>query len=108
MENVWFAAALWVGLALVATLLAIWLKISTALTEILVGTVAAFALSLMIGGDVLNPRAHLVATVIGSAVVPTLVANAFFLPQHLLPRDGTAGAAPRPGGVELAPVTTSE
>jgi len=27
---------------------------------------------------------HLVATVIGSAVVPTLIANAFFLPRHLL------------------------
>jgi hypothetical protein len=27
----------------------------------------------------------LVAAVIGSAVIPTLVANAFYLPQHLLP-----------------------
>jgi Kef-type K+ transport system membrane component KefB len=31
----------------------------------------------------------LVAAVIGSAVVPTLIANAFYLPRHLLP-----GAAP--------------
>ncbi len=31
-----------VGLALLATLLAIWFKISTALTEIVVGTVAQF------------------------------------------------------------------
>jgi Kef-type K+ transport system membrane component KefB len=29
---------------------------------------------------------HLVAVVIGSAVVPTLIANAVFLPRHLLPR----------------------
>ena len=28
----------------------------------------------------------LVATVIGSAVVPTMIANAFFMPRHLLPR----------------------
>src|SRR5262249_56178468 len=28
---------------------------------------------------------HLVAAVIGSAVVPTLIANAFFMPRHLLP-----------------------
>ena len=28
---------------------------------------------------------YLVAAVIGSAVVPTLIANAFFLPRHLLP-----------------------
>ena len=27
---------------------------------------------------------YLVAAVIGSAVVPTLIANAFFLPRHLL------------------------
>jgi hypothetical protein len=40
MENVWVLASVWVGLALVATLLAIWFKISTALTEIVVGTVA--------------------------------------------------------------------
>ena len=37
MQNVWALASLWVGLALVATLLAIWFKISTALTEIVVG-----------------------------------------------------------------------
>jgi glutathione-regulated potassium-efflux system ancillary protein KefC len=28
----------------------------------------------------------LVAGVIGSAVIPTLIANAFFLPKHLLPQ----------------------
>jgi Kef-type K+ transport system membrane component KefB len=30
---------------------------------------------------------YLIATVVGSAVVPTLIANAFFLPRHLLPQD---------------------
>jgi len=40
MMNTWALAALWVGMALAATLLAIWFKISTALTEIVVGTVA--------------------------------------------------------------------
>jgi glutathione-regulated potassium-efflux system ancillary protein KefC len=29
----------------------------------------------------------LVAAVIGSAVVPTLIANAFYLPKHLLPEE---------------------
>ncbi len=33
MENVWVLAAEWVGLALVATLVAIWFRISTALTD---------------------------------------------------------------------------
>jgi len=41
----------------------------------------------------------LVAAVIGSAVVPTLIANAFYLPHHLLP-DAEGGlekeSAPRP------------
>ena len=39
MENVWLLVALWMGLALVATLPAIWLTVSTALSEIVVGTV---------------------------------------------------------------------
>jgi len=33
MENVWVLAAVWVGLAPIATLVAIWFKISTALSE---------------------------------------------------------------------------
>ena len=40
MEQVWFVAALWPLVALVAGLIANWLKISTALSEIVVGTVA--------------------------------------------------------------------
>ena len=32
-----------------------------------------------------NQYSHLVATVIGSAVIPTAIANARFLPRHLLP-----------------------
>jgi len=46
MMNTWALSALWVGLALAATLLAIWFRISTALSEIVVGTVA----QLVIGG----------------------------------------------------------
>jgi len=37
---------------------------------------------------------YLVATVIGSAVVPTMFANAWFMPRHLLPKpqqDSTRG-----------------
>lgn len=32
---------------------------------------------------------YLVATVVGSAVIPTMIANAFFLPRHLLPKAET-------------------
>ena len=41
----------------------------------------------------------LVAAVIGSAVIPTLIANAFFLPRHLLPQ---SGPAPAPAGDRAA------
>ena len=40
MTEVWAQAALWLGLALVATLISIWLRIATALSEIVVGTPA--------------------------------------------------------------------
>ena len=39
-DCVWALAALWLGLALVASLLSIWFRISTALSEIVVGTIA--------------------------------------------------------------------
>jgi Kef-type K+ transport system membrane component KefB len=40
----------------------------------------------------------LVATVIGSAVIPTVIANSFFLPRHLLPRSKKqeSGVLPAP------------
>jgi len=49
MHEVWGMAALWLGLALVATLLSIWLKIATALSEIIVGTVAQLIIGAFIG-----------------------------------------------------------
>jgi hypothetical protein len=41
MTEVWAQAALWLGLALVAMLISIWLRIATALPEIVVGTVSS-------------------------------------------------------------------
>ena len=40
MGNVWLASALWIGLALVASMLSVWVAISVALMEIIVGAVA--------------------------------------------------------------------
>jgi len=40
MDDVWLASALWVGLALIASLISIWAAISVALIEIMVGAVA--------------------------------------------------------------------
>jgi Kef-type K+ transport system membrane component KefB len=49
MHEVWGIAALWLGLALIATLLSIWLRIATALSEIVVGTVAQLVIGAFIG-----------------------------------------------------------
>src|SRR5437868_4579821 len=56
MEQVWFVAALWLALALAVTLLSIWLRISTALSEIVVGTVAQLAIGALIGAEDLGAR----------------------------------------------------
>ena len=48
MYEVWGIAALWMGLALVATLLSIRLRIATALSEIVVGTVAQLLLGVFL------------------------------------------------------------
>jgi hypothetical protein len=40
----------------------------------------------------------LVAAVIASAVVPTLIANAYFMPRHLLRVEEVDSVAPAPGG----------
>jgi multisubunit Na+/H+ antiporter MnhG subunit len=66
-----------VGLALIATLLAIWFKISTALTEIVVGTVAQFVIVAFIGHGVLGAKAGWVTFLAGAgAVVLTFLAGA--------------------------------
>jgi glutathione-regulated potassium-efflux system ancillary protein KefC len=49
MTSVWALAALWLGLAAVATLFSVWLRISTALSEIAVGTIAQLILGLAFG-----------------------------------------------------------
>lgn len=56
MEQMWFSAAVWLGLALFATLLSIWLRISVALTEIVVGTVAQLLLGVLLGPTMLDAR----------------------------------------------------
>ncbi|OGR25287.1 MAG: hypothetical protein A2277_09795 [Desulfobacterales bacterium RIFOXYA12_FULL_46_15] len=53
MSETWFLATLWLGLALIATLLSIWLRIATALSEIVVGTVAQLIIGALISSTVL-------------------------------------------------------
>ncbi len=77
MDNTWFLAALWVGLALVATLFAIWFRISTALSEIVVGTVAQLIIGVAIGGAGLGAQTPWVGFLAGTgAIVLTFLAGA--------------------------------
>ncbi len=54
MTDIYALAALWLGLALAATMLSIWLRIATAMSEIVVGTVAQLAIGAAVGGAVLG------------------------------------------------------
>jgi Kef-type K+ transport system membrane component KefB len=54
MTEVWLRAALWLGLALVATLISIHLRIATALSETVVGTVAQLLIGAFVGTTLLG------------------------------------------------------
>ena len=77
MDNTWFLAALWIGLALIATLLAIWFRVSTALSEIVVGTAAQFIVVVLIGGAGLRAQMPWIGFLAGTgAIVLTFLAGA--------------------------------
>src|SRR6267378_2150755 len=76
-QNVWFVAALWMGLALVASLVSIWAGISVALIEILVGVLAGNFLHLHASNEWINFLALL-----GSGVL-TFLAGAEIDPLSL-------------------------
>ncbi|MEA2669339.1 MAG: hypothetical protein QOJ33_2273 [Chloroflexota bacterium] len=77
MTGVWALAALWLGLALVASLLSIWFRISTALSEIVVGTIAQLIIGAAIGSAVLGTNESWVQFLSGiGAIVLTFLAGA--------------------------------
>jgi glutathione-regulated potassium-efflux system ancillary protein KefC len=77
MTNAWALSALWVGLALFATLLAIWFKVSTALSEIVVGTVAQLVIGVMLGTAGLQGNTQWITFLAGTgAIVLTFLAGA--------------------------------
>jgi Kef-type K+ transport system membrane component KefB len=77
MANTWALCALWLGLALAATLLAIWFKISTALTEIVVGTVAQLVIgAFMAQGGLLGNTQWITFLAGTGAIVLTFLAGA--------------------------------
>jgi Kef-type K+ transport system membrane component KefB len=77
MEQVWFLAATWLLLALVAVLLANLLRISTALSEIVVGTVAQVLIGALVGTEALGAKAPWITFLAGTgAIVLTFLAGA--------------------------------
>lgn len=77
MTDVWFTAALWLGLALVATLLSIWLRVATALSEIVVGTVAQLTIGAVAGVAALGAQEPWIKFLSGTgAIVLTFLAGA--------------------------------
>src|SRR5947209_10034915 len=77
MTYAWTLAALWLGLALLATLFALWFRVSTALTEIIVGTLAQLILGSWFGADVLGGNESWIKFLAGAgAIVLTFLAGA--------------------------------
>jgi Kef-type K+ transport system membrane component KefB len=77
MTGIWALAALWLGLALIASLLSIWLRVSTALSEIIVGTVAQLIIGAAIGSAILGTDETWIKVLSGTgAIVLTFLAGA--------------------------------
>ncbi len=77
MDQIWFSAALWLFLALAAVLAANWLRVSTALSEIVVGTVAQLVIGATIGSGALGAKAEWITFLAGTgAIVLTFLAGA--------------------------------
>jgi len=77
MTDIYLLAALWLGLALAATLLSIWLRIATAMSEILVGTVAQLAIGAFLGASVLGTDQSWIRFLAGTgAILLTFLAGA--------------------------------
>lgn len=77
MTEIWAQAALWLGLALVATLVSIWLRVATALSEIVVGTIAQLIIGAAIGTTILAGDASWIKFLSGAgAILLTFLAGA--------------------------------
>jgi len=77
MTEIWAQAALWLALALIATLLSIWLKVATALSEIVVGTIAQLVIGAVLGSAILAGDASWLKFLAGAgAIVLTFLAGA--------------------------------
>lgn len=77
MTEIWAQSALWLGLALIATLLSIRLRVATALSEIVVGTIAQLLIGAALGSAVLSGDSSWVKFLSGAgAMLLTFLAGA--------------------------------
>jgi glutathione-regulated potassium-efflux system ancillary protein KefC len=84
MANTWVLSAVWLGLALFATLLAIWFRVATALSEIVVGVVAQLVITAFLGVGGLLGSTQWVAYLAGAgSIVLTFLAGAELEPAIL-------------------------
>jgi glutathione-regulated potassium-efflux system ancillary protein KefC len=77
MTEIWALATLWLGLALIATLASIWLRVATALSEIVVGIIAQLIIGAALGSALLAGDATWIKFLSGAgAIVLTFLAGA--------------------------------
>jgi Kef-type K+ transport system membrane component KefB len=77
MTPVWALFTLWAGLALIASLLSVWLRVSTALTEIIVGTAAQLIIGTAFGATALGSEEPWIKFLAGiGAIMLTFLAGA--------------------------------
>ena len=77
MTAIWTQAAMWLGLALIATLASIWLRVATALSEIVVGTIAQLLIGATLGSALLAGDATWIKFLAGAgAILLTFLAGA--------------------------------
>jgi Kef-type K+ transport system membrane component KefB len=82
MTEIWTLAALWLGLALIATLVSIWLRVATALSEIVVGTIAQLVIGALVGTAALGADQTWIKFLSGTgAIVLTFLAGAELDPE---------------------------
>lgn len=82
MSEIYSLATLWLALALAATLLSIWLRIATAMSEIIVGTVAQLAIGALLGSAILGTDQSWIRFLASTgAVVLTFLAGAELDPE---------------------------
>ena len=82
MTETWLLAFVWLGLALLATLISTWFRIATALSEIAVGTIAQLIIATYIGSTALGMNEPWIKFLSGAgAILLTFLAGAELDPE---------------------------